>query len=202
MSSRSAFATCSAASSVQPPRNTDSAASSFRSSGLSSSYDHSMVERSVCCRVSASRPPRRRSRRSPRRSSSWAVERSDVRAAASSSASGRSSRRSHSSSTSSSGSKFGSAARARATKSHRASVRSRTGTGYTCSPCTRSRSRLVTRTSAQGHSARTATTSDAASTTCSKLSSRSSRRRPSTSSCNARHRRGRGQRTAPPHWDQ
>ena len=97
--------------------------------GSSSSYDHSIVARSVCCRVSASRPPRRRSSRLPRRSRSCC---------------GREERRAGGGELererqvveplaelvqSSSGSKSGCAARARVTKSRRASARSSTGTG-------------------------------------------------------------------------
>ena len=145
--SRSASQTPSAASSVQPPRKTERAVSSRCSSGVSSSYDHSIVARSVRCRASASRPPLRRSRRPPSRSSSCSVVRTDVRAAASSIASGRSSRRAQSSSTCSSGRKRGELASARVTNSARASGRARASTAYTCSPWTRSRSRLVTRTS-------------------------------------------------------
>ena len=56
-SSSSASATFSAASSVQPPANTLRRAKSVCSSGPRSSYDHSIVARSVRWRTSASRPP-------------------------------------------------------------------------------------------------------------------------------------------------
>ena len=62
------------------------------------------------------------------------------------------------------------AARARRT-ARRASARASAGTGYTCSPWTRSRSRLVTSTSRPGHAPSSADSSGAASITCSKLSS-------------------------------
>ena len=55
-----------AASSVQPPAKTASRAKRCCSSGLSSSYDHSIVARSVRWRASASRPPLRRSSPSER----------------------------------------------------------------------------------------------------------------------------------------
>ena len=55
--SRSASATRSAASSVQPPAKTARRANSRCSSGVSRSCDHSIVERSVRWRGSASRPP-------------------------------------------------------------------------------------------------------------------------------------------------
>ena len=151
--------------------------SSRCSSGVSSSYDHSIVARSVRCRASASRPPLRRSRRPPSRSSSCSVVRTDVRAAASSIASGRSSRRAQSSSTCSSGRKRGELASARVTNSARASGRARTSTAYTCSPWTRSRSRLVTRTSRRGQAPSSGARSVAAPITCSKLSSSNSIRR-------------------------
>ena len=86
-----------AASRCSRRRRPTSRAKSCCSSGVSSSYDHSMVARSVRCRGSASRPPLNRSSRSPSRSSSWAGVSSPVRAAASSIASGRSSSRAHSS---------------------------------------------------------------------------------------------------------
>ena len=73
-----------------------------------------------------------------------------VRAAASSSASGSSSRRRQSSRTASLGAKPGSTARARAMKSATPSDSASGGTGYVCSPPTRRRSRLVTRTSRLG----------------------------------------------------
>ena len=71
-------------------------------------------------------------------------ERTRTRAAASSSASGRFSSRAQSSGTASLATKLGSAARARATKSSVPSSGSSGGTGYACSPGTRSSSRLVT----------------------------------------------------------
>ena len=77
--SGSAPQTPSAASSVQPPRKTESGAKSRCSSASRSSYDHSIVARSVRWRGSASRPPFRRSSRLPSRSSSCSVESSDVR---------------------------------------------------------------------------------------------------------------------------
>jgi hypothetical protein len=49
--------TSSAASSVQPPTKTESAASARCSSASRRSYEHSMVARSVRCRGSASRTP-------------------------------------------------------------------------------------------------------------------------------------------------
>ena len=66
--------------------------------------------------------------------------------------------------------KSGSTARARARKKPTASSWTSGGTGYSCSPVTRSGSRLVTSRSRLGHAASSAGELGAASTTCSKLS--------------------------------
>jgi hypothetical protein len=54
----------------------------------------------------------------------------------------------------------------------------RGGTGYSCSPRTRSGARLVTNTTRSWHDTTSAATSGAASNTCSKLSSTRSKRLP------------------------
>ena len=102
--SRSASATRSAASSVAPPAKTARRANRRCSAGSSRSCDHSIVERSVRWRGSASRPPVNRSRRWERRSRICAGARTFARAAASSIASGISSRARQSSWTASSAS--------------------------------------------------------------------------------------------------
>ena len=83
--SRSALATCSAASSVQPPLKTASRAKRACSRSSSRSWLQAIVARSVCWRGSASRPPLSRSRRCDSRSRICAGDRTLVRAAASSS---------------------------------------------------------------------------------------------------------------------
>ena len=136
----------------------------------SRSCDHSIVARSVCCRASASRPPLSRSSRSASRlqdlrrrehgrsrSGELDGEREIVEPAAQLRA------------ISSSGSSCD-----RAQNSSTASCSASGGTGYSTSPWTRSSSRLVTSRCRLGHSARSDESSGAASTTCSRLSSRSS----------------------------
>ena len=167
-----AVATASAASSVQPPRKIASLANSSCSSGVSSSWDHAIVARSVFWRASASRPPSNRSSRCERRSRICRGESTFVRAAASSIASGRSSRRLQSAST---GSSAGSPEREQ--KRSTASACARGGTAYSTSPRTRSSSRLVVSSLRFAHDSTSVASSGAASITCSRLSSsnRSSR---------------------------
>ena len=149
------------------------------------------MSRSVRWRSGRSRAPLRRTSSPPRRRSrSSAGENRRSRAAASSIASGNPSSRAQISPTtaavSSSRPKLGRASRPRSTKSVTAEeaiapaepVGSESGgTGRSCSPRTRSPSRLVTRSASLGHCRTSSAASSAAAITCSKLSStRSSRR--------------------------
>ena len=184
----------SAASSVQPPTNTARRRNRVRSATESRSSLQATAARIVCWRASRSRAP-------PVRSLSWLVSRANsasggssrTRAAANSMASGRPSSRVHTSAiagalaavTRKSGRAACARARNRATAAYCVSRSSggrcpgmasdNGGTGYTCSPRSRSGRRLVTSSFAPRLVSSNPATSGAAPTTCSKLSSTSSR---------------------------
>lgn len=164
----SARATTDSASSTENgPRNAVSWLRASRSTGSSSSQDPARVwSRGVVSRWR-------------RRSSIWAALSTVLRPAASSRARGRASRRRTSVRTSSSSAlQDGRAIRARAEKRSTAASSSRGPSSRTCSPSTRSRSRLVVRMRSSGAAASQAEmAADAPRTTCSRLS-RISRRGP------------------------
>ena len=122
-------------------------------SSASSSYDHSIVARSVRWRSGASRaPPVNSGSRCSSRSRIWAGESAFTRAAASSSASGRSSRRRQISATAIVAAEVRfDRPRPRQRRSRRPPDGPSGGTGYSCSPLTWRGSRLVTSRSSLGH---------------------------------------------------
>ena len=179
---------------VNRPAKTDRRRKRIRSSGPSRSWLHSMAVRSVWWRGRAARlPPVSRPNRSARRSSICSTERTRVLTAASSIASGRPSSRRQTSTTAIRlevvSSNRPEAAAALSVKSSTDSLRrswsrvsspcargsSSGGIGMTCSPVTDSGSRLVATTRTPGADLRTSVTSSAAaSSRCSQLSTRRS----------------------------
>ena len=189
--------TASTASRLKSPAKTPRRTNIARASAPRRSMLHSTVAWMVRCRSGTSRAEvtRSGSTRSSRESIAAGV-RARMRADASSMASGTPSSarqmRATSAAFSAVTSNRGSAARARSRKSRTAgdsriaSTVAWTGSGgtasgstsKTCSPRTRSLARLVTRNVAPGRSVSSVTTSGAASSTCSKLSSTMRSRRP------------------------
>ena len=176
--------TTSAASNVAPPLNAANLRNTTCSAGSRRSWLQSTRRRSVCWRGSIPRPlPVRSEKRSSRRAVMSTSVRERSRAAASSMASGNPSRRSTSCTARACSSgrivKSDRTAVARAARRSRASSRASGGIAHETSPGTASGSRLVASTYSPGHWARrVATSSAAASMTCSQLSSTTSARRP------------------------
>src|SRR5215469_3361682 len=195
----------SAASSSNPPANTEQRAHNSRSAALQSPQLHSIEARSVCCRAGRARPPRVNSpSRSPSRSSICSADSTGSRAAASSMASGMpSSRRqilataaAFASVTANPGTTCAARSANKLTAGNRASSATLSGrpacgagsggTASTVSPSMVSASRLVasTRSPPAARSSWSAS-SAAASTRCSQLSSTSSSCRPARYSASA-----------------
>ena len=188
--------TASAASSSQPPANTDSRRKSRFSLSLNSSWLHSIAALSVCWRAGASTAPRvsksSRSSRRPSRACGGSVR---MRAAASSMASGSPSRRTQISATAGAFSfvttNSGRMVWARCTKRATASYCDRVAasgrcstsgswrgvTANSCSAARRSGARLVTTNLTSGAAPRSGPMDGPPATSCSKLSSTSRIRR-------------------------